>query len=234
MRLGDWPHGCLVCDSQYVLDHVSNPELLLNNNIQYIDYICKINYIAPCYETCGGPGRSRVLSGVSQMSDFVENPKQVSIVVLLKNIYKSALGLSGAATASLLAAVLLPFITIEANLAFSRTSAPITGSIAAGWVAWLTLALYVLATASRKLSALSPYRNILDAVAVLSTIGMLVRAWFFNPARDYANQMGTLMGGMIPKGRTGAPSMIDQYPNIGMMLAVLAIGLLLFSRKRST
>lgn len=155
--------------------------------------------------------------------------EQKSIRDVAQVVLGSGANLSAAAAILAFLSMVMPFVGAKTNIGMGLDRAgSINAFAAAGWVAWLALAVFVLAAASRRVPALSAYSNIIDFTALGASALTLVWAWFFNPVKAEMGQIEGLFGGAA-----NGVSMVTLYPHIGMAVLVVSCGVLLFARKKA-
>lgn len=153
--------------------------------------------------------------------------RQVSGGEVFSTINRSPVLLAGLAALLVLISLVIPFLGARTNLGMGvDQSGSLSGAQAAGWTGWVTLILFVAAAAARKVGELAPYRSLIDIAALVMCLVTLVWAWFKNPISEGLAQMTQALG------RTGGPSPVSIYPHIGMIVLLVAAGLLVLARIR--
>ncbi|WP_159994973.1 hypothetical protein [Roseomonas sp. 18066] len=153
---------------------------------------------------------------------------QLSAQQAFLRLSKSSFGLALAAAALVAVSLFVPFLAVHTNLPFAgQRSGALNGADAAGWTAWATLLLFLVAVAARRIAPLQPYRSLIDIAALLMAAGMLAWAWFYNPVAGQAAQLSQLAGSL--GGAMRNP--ISFGPHLGMGLVVLGMLVLGLSRR---
>ncbi|MGW8138452.1 hypothetical protein [Sphingomonas sp. OV641] len=128
-------------------------------------------------------------------------------------------------------ALLLPFIGVRIDIGFVDQRIWLNGFDAAGWVAIVTLSLFVSATAARRLEQIASYRSVLEMAAVAGAAITILVAWFYNPAADLIEPFMLLERQFTPAGES-SQQMVRQYPHIGTVVLVAASNLVMLARRR--
>lgn len=156
--------------------------------------------------------------------------EQKGIGDLINTITGSNENLSTAAALLALVGLLLPFVGVSTNLGMGvNAGGSMNGFAAAGWAAWLSLIAFIAAAAARRVPDLAAYRNLIDMAALALAVFALIWAWFFNPVRDGLGQLE----GMFAGAAVASPNAVSFYPHIGMLLFVVAGGLLGLAWKKA-
>lgn len=154
--------------------------------------------------------------------------KQKSSADFIKEIFSSEIKLSLSAALLVILALVLPFISIQTNMGLGLDRA---GSInayeAAGLIAWVTTLAFIISVVSRFAHQLTAYKSLIDIAAIALAILTIVITWFFNPAVLEMHQATDFFGG------SRMSRMVIIYPHIGMVLLIVASGVLLLARKRA-
>lgn len=154
------------------------------------------------------------------MTDQNQTP-QVSAQQLLNMAIGTSFGRTVTGAVVGLVGLLLPFITISANLGMGMSqSGSLNGFEAAGWAAWLALLALILAAASWKVEQLAPYRLIVAGATVVLALVTVIVGWFFNPASQQLNEVNSTMASLGASG-----NLINIGPHFGMLVLLIGAGL---------
>ena len=176
----------------------------------------------------------------------MSDSKQYSFGDVARKFTSSPGQLALAAAACAILAAVTPVISLSGSfMGIASGSTSVSGEAAAGTFAWIAVAAFALAAASRYLVQLKPYSSILDVAAWALLAVAVVWAFIGGPAVSELNQAKQLLGGLSglggpPGGRAspfGGPSIsrpavsMSVVPSIGIVFLLLAPAALFFARK---
>lgn len=169
--------------------------------------------------------------------------KQHSLGDIARGFTSSPGQLAIAAAACVFLAAVTPVISVSGSfMGMASASSGINGNEATGPFAWVAVAAFAMAAASRYLAQLKPYSNILDIAAWVLLAAAAVWAFVGGPVVSALGQANQLMGGMggAPGGRAnpfGAPGLspaaasMSVGPSIGIVFLLLAPAALFLARR---